>query len=52
MRISGGKVHEYLGMTLDYSVDGEVEIRMDDYIKKMVADFSEALDDKANTPAA
>ena len=32
MKVSQGKVHEYLGMTLDYSIKGQVKITMIDYI--------------------
>ena len=39
-----GKVHEYLGMTLDFTNPGEVKIDMRDYVKKMVRDFPEELD--------
>ena len=39
VKSSRGKRHEYLGMILDFSVDGEVMIDMTDYVKKMVADF-------------
>ena len=31
--------HNYLGMTLDYSVPGQVSINMSDYAKKMVKEF-------------
>ena len=28
-----GKIHNYLGMTLDFSKKGKVKIRMDDYVQ-------------------
>jgi hypothetical protein len=31
-----GTVHDYLGMTFDYSFDKEVRINMWDYIKKVI----------------
>jgi len=31
-----GKLHQYLGMTIDYRTKGEVKISMYDYIKKMI----------------
>ena len=34
-----GKHHEYIGMTLDYTVEGEVTIDMVDYVKAMVDNF-------------
>jgi hypothetical protein len=42
MKVSRGKVHKYLGMTLDYSVDGEVKITMFDYVEEILAAFAEA----------
>ena len=39
MKPSRGKVHDYLGITLDYSVPGKVRIYMKDYIKKMLEEF-------------
>ena len=34
-----GKIHEYLGMQLDYQVKGQVSIGMVPYIKSLVTDF-------------
>ena len=34
-----GPLHNYLGMTLDYSVPGQVSINMSHYVKKMVKEF-------------
>ena len=31
-----GLLHNYLGMTLDYSVPGQVSINMSHYVEKMV----------------
>jgi hypothetical protein len=42
MTVSHGKVHKYLGMTLDYSTPGQVEISMFDYIKEIFAAFDAA----------
>jgi hypothetical protein len=36
---SWGKVHDYLGMTLDFSKPGKVTIMMIDYIKVMIMDL-------------
>ncbi|CAJ1937480.1 unnamed protein product [Cylindrotheca closterium] len=48
-----GRVHTYLGMTLDYSKKGKLKIRMDDYVQRMLDEFSVKLkeDDKQETPA-
>lgn len=50
--ISHGKVHEYLGMTLDYSEQGVVKIVMSDYIRSMLSELPGDMDGEAVTPAA
>ena len=40
-----GKIHNYLGMVLDYSHPGKVRIDMRDYVVKMVTDFPEEKQD-------
>jgi hypothetical protein len=52
LKASRGKVHDYLGMKLDYSVKGEVKISMTDYVKKMIENFGEDVSEPAKTPAA
>ena len=39
MTVHRGKVHKYLGMTLDYTVEGQVKISMVDYIQEILASF-------------
>ena len=39
VKVTRGKIHEYLGMKLDYSVPGQVSIDMVDYVKSMVDNF-------------
>ena len=39
MKLKRGKIHEYLGMQLDFSVAGQVKITMFDYIQEMLEDF-------------
>ncbi|CAJ1967517.1 unnamed protein product [Cylindrotheca closterium] len=34
-----GKVHTYLGMTLDFLKKGKMKIRMDDYVDRMLSEF-------------
>ncbi len=48
-----GKVHEYLGMELDYSEPGKVKIGMIKYVENMIRDFPVNLKktDTAKTPA-
>ena len=49
MVVSRGKIHRYLGMTLDYSTSGKVKIDMVDYVKKMIEDFPEEIVATAKT---
>jgi hypothetical protein len=52
MHVSRGLVHDYLGMTLDYSTKGEVKVTMVDYLKGVLGDFPEAIIGSAHTPAS
>jgi hypothetical protein len=52
LTITRGKVHDYLGMTLDYTEEGKVKIKMMDYVEKMLADLPKEMDGEAPTPAA
>jgi hypothetical protein len=49
-----GKVHDYLGMELDYRKRGELKINMTKYVENMINDFPVRLGkkDAAKTPAA
>lgn len=49
-----GDVHDYLGMTFDFSTKGKVKIDMIDYMERMVDDFSTKFkpSDTAPSPAA
>ena len=52
MMLCQGKIHDYLGMNLDYIIKREVKITMIQYIKEMIQDFREHdpnPDKKANT---
>jgi hypothetical protein len=42
MTVSRGKVHKYLGMTLDYTVRGQVKITMIDYVEEILTAFDKA----------
>ena len=46
-----GPRHVYLGMTLDYSVKGEVKIDMTDYVEEMIDVFPTKLTGKVSSPA-
>ena len=47
-----GKIHYYLGMTLDFSLPGKVQIRMEEYIRNMLTELPEDMEGLATTPAA
>ena len=42
MKVHQGKVHEYLGMTLDFSTKHQVKILMEEYVKALIAAWDEA----------
>ena len=42
MSVSRGKIHKYLGMTLDYSVRGQVRISMFEYFDEVLNAFGKA----------
>ena len=42
MKVSRGKIHMYLGMTLDYTVPSQVQISMFDYIDEILTAFDKA----------
>ena len=50
--VTRGKVHNYLGMTLDYTEKGKVKIIMTDYIDETLAELPPDMDGEALTPAA
>ena len=52
LTVTRGKVHEYLGMTIDFSVTGKVIIQMDDYVEGILAEAREDMAGEATTPAA
>ena len=52
MTISRGKVHEYLGMTLDVTDEGTLTLGMEDYTKTMLQDLPSFMRGKAASPAA
>ena len=48
-----GKIHEYLGMTIDYSIPGKVMFRMDDYIDRLIMECpDDMLKGNPTSPAA
>jgi hypothetical protein len=49
---SRGKIHDYLGMTLDFSINGQVMVTMINYIKMICMDLPKEMVGSATTPAA
>ncbi len=42
MKVSRGKIHKYLGMTLDFSISRQVRISMVDYVKEIIEAWDNA----------
>ena len=51
LTICHGKIHDYLGMTFDFSIAGKVQICMEEYIKNMLTALPEDMEGMATTPA-
>jgi Reverse transcriptase (RNA-dependent DNA polymerase) len=51
LTVTRGKVHDYLGMRIDYSTPGKVKITMIDYIDGMLDELPSWMDGEAATPA-
>jgi hypothetical protein len=51
LTITCGKIHKYLGMTIDYSVKGKVQINMIEYIKHMLSKVLTNMAGESATPA-
>jgi hypothetical protein len=51
MTVNRTEVHQYLGMTIDFRVKGEVRITMYDYIQKMLNDLPEDMIGERRTAA-
>jgi len=52
MKESHGKIHDYLGMNLDFTVKGKVSITMFDYIKNMLNELPIDMAEVAVMPVA
>jgi hypothetical protein len=50
--VNRGKIHDYLGMTLDYSEPNVVKIDMRDYVQKILDEAPENMDGTSTTPAS
>jgi hypothetical protein len=45
-----GKIHDYLAMTLDFTIPGVLQVNMTQYIKRMMQEFPEKLSGKLRCP--
>ena len=52
MTVRRGKIHEYLGMTLDFSRPGNFIMDMEQYIDEVMKDLPKEFGGMAATPAA
>lgn len=52
LKPSRGKIHDYLGMILDFSVNGQVTIDMVDYVRSIIDGMPKDMVGTAATPAA
>ena len=49
VKVTRGKKHKYLGMMLDYTIEGSVKIDMEDYINKIIDKFPEEVEKVTRT---
>ena len=52
MKVSRGKTHKYLGMTLDFTVKSQCKIHMFDYVEEIIKLFEKAAPEEAGTKAS
>jgi hypothetical protein len=52
MVVSRGKIHKYLGMKLDYTVRGQVQISMFEYVDEILTAFNKAEPNGAGTKSS
>jgi hypothetical protein len=52
MTITRGKIHDYLGMKIDYSDRSKVRITMNEYVDKMLKELPHDMDGTAASPAS
>jgi hypothetical protein len=52
LTVKRGKLHDYLGMTLDYSEPGCVKVDMTDYVTKILDETPEDMEGTATSPAS
>ena len=52
LTVHRGKKHDYVGMWLDFSLDGKVQVQMFDYIDQMLHELPEDMNGTVTSPAA
>ena len=52
LTVTRGRVHDYLGMTIDFTIPKKVVIRMDDYADNILAEARDDVGTDAASPAA
>ena len=52
LTITRGKIHDYIGMSIEYDNANSVQITMIDYIKSMLGELPPDMDGESATPAA
>jgi hypothetical protein len=52
LSMHSGNKHDYLGVDIEFNDDGTLDVLMVNYLKSVIADFSEMITGKAATPAA
>ena len=52
MTVSEGKIHDYLGLTLNYTTPGMLKVEMMGYVDGVLEEVPQDLMGTANTPAA
>jgi hypothetical protein len=50
VKVTRGNVHKYLGMKLNYEVEGQVPCNMTSYVQVMIKDFLQQLDGESKIP--
>ena len=51
VKVSRGKLHQYLGMDMDFGEKGKLKMSMVTFPKKTIGEFPEAMTGSATTPA-
>jgi hypothetical protein len=52
MHVPRGLIHDYLGMTLNYTMRGEMKLTMVEYLKGVLGNFHEEITVSVPTPAS